>query len=382
MVSGVARGEDFFDREKEIDKIMKTLEKENILLVAPRRFGKTSIMERIKEILEEKGETCLRFDIQYVDSPAEFIQEIIRELSKIKEKKLIGKLKKIFDSIQEIELGIVKFKREQFHEEMKNWISKGNELFDVLSETFERVYLFVDELSETIKNMIEMNKNEEAKKFLRWLRSIRQNKKNIRFILAGSTSFYRITSNLNVIHTINDLKQIKIDAFSEKDAEEFIKNFFKRRRWRYEKELGEKILRIIGVPIPYFLSVVLETIEYYKKVYKKTKIDEEFIEKIYDEKVLGDYGKGCFEYYWQKIRINYKQPYSKAVKEILKELSYNNLEKDYAYRIFVETTGIEDRESFENILYEMENDFYIRIENNKIKFYSKILKDWWRRHHA
>ena len=382
MVSaGVARGKECFDREDEINEIIKALKKESVLLAAPRRFGKTVIMERVMALLEEKGETCLRLDTQYMDSPEEFIQETAREISKIKEKGIIEKLKKVFDSIQEVDLGIVRFKREQFHEEMKNWVSKGNELFDILSESFENVYVFVDELSEAIKNMMDIGRNQEARKFLQWLRSIRQNRKNVKFIVAGSSSFHRIASNLGAIQTINDLKQIKIDAFSEREAKKFIKEFFKKRKWKYKEEIGEKILQIVGVPIPYFLSVILETIEFYKNIDRK-KINEEFIEEVYNEKVLGNYGKGYFEYYWQRIRINYKQPFSKAVKEILRELCYNNLSKDFAYHIFVNVTGINDKEAFENMLYEMENDFYIKTVGDKIKFYSKILKEWWRRHYA
>ena len=97
---------------------------------------------------------------------------------------------------------------------------------------------------------------------------------------------------------------------------------------------------------------------------------------------MGNYGKGYFEYYWQRIRINYKQPFSKAVKEILRELCYDDLNKDSAYYIFVDATGINEKEAFENMLYEMENDFYIKIEDDKTKFYSKILKEWWRRYYA
>src|SRR3972149_4729695 len=49
-----AIGADFIDREKEIAQILAALKKDNVLLIAPRRFGKTSIMRRMeKELIEQ-----------------------------------------------------------------------------------------------------------------------------------------------------------------------------------------------------------------------------------------------------------------------------------------------------------------------------------------
>ena len=44
QVSGPAMGKDFFDREKEVEEIVQSLGKDNVLLVAQRRYGKTSVM--------------------------------------------------------------------------------------------------------------------------------------------------------------------------------------------------------------------------------------------------------------------------------------------------------------------------------------------------
>jgi len=43
VVSGPATGKDFFDREDEVKAILESLRRDNILLVAPRRYGKTSV---------------------------------------------------------------------------------------------------------------------------------------------------------------------------------------------------------------------------------------------------------------------------------------------------------------------------------------------------
>jgi AAA+ ATPase superfamily predicted ATPase len=44
QAGGPAMVKDFFDREEEIKEAMGSLEKDNILLISPKRYGKTSLM--------------------------------------------------------------------------------------------------------------------------------------------------------------------------------------------------------------------------------------------------------------------------------------------------------------------------------------------------
>ena len=47
IVGTPARGGDFYDREQLIDLLWDRLDTGNVLLAAPRRFGKTSVMYRL-----------------------------------------------------------------------------------------------------------------------------------------------------------------------------------------------------------------------------------------------------------------------------------------------------------------------------------------------
>lgn len=49
IIGNIAKGGDFWNRKEEIDTIWKTLEKDHVLLKAPRRFGKSSIMNNLFE---------------------------------------------------------------------------------------------------------------------------------------------------------------------------------------------------------------------------------------------------------------------------------------------------------------------------------------------
>jgi hypothetical protein len=65
----------FFDREEECRRIVATLSGgNNLVLFAPRRFGKTSLVFRAIEELEKKGFICIYFDFMPVYSRESFIE--------------------------------------------------------------------------------------------------------------------------------------------------------------------------------------------------------------------------------------------------------------------------------------------------------------------
>ena len=86
------------------------------------------------------------------------------------------------------------------------------------------------------------------------------------------------------------------------------------------------------------------------------------------------------EAYTKEFRKIYKQNFQIA-KEILENVAkWDEYPIDIAYGIFRERFG-EDEDKFWSLIYELENDFYIKTvyKNGRkyLKFYSKLLKDWW-----
>ncbi len=82
-VGSPAIGEDFIDREKDVEHILSALKKDSVLLIAPRRFGKTSIMKRVEKELLDRDEICVFLEVEDVYSPQRFLSEIVMALGKI-----------------------------------------------------------------------------------------------------------------------------------------------------------------------------------------------------------------------------------------------------------------------------------------------------------
>lgn len=384
-VGSPAVGKDFINRSREIDTILESLKKDNILLIAPRRYGKTSIMKRVETILSEKGAPVIFIDIHDIYTPEEFLVELATgafDMAKNK-KKFVEKLKNFFSGIlQDIECEVslrelkVKFKR-SLREKMKksDWRKEGRTILTFIKNYFDDpVYFIIDEFSECVHNM---SKNcAEAEAMLKWFRTVRIKEGNLKFIIGGSVSVDRVVRNVAALSSINDFRRVTIDGFPKEIALHAVNKVFDEEGWEYTDNIGEKIVECVGVPcVPYFLSVFLSIIQ--EESFKR--LDEEYIEEIYNSKLMGANGKHYFDYYAQRLRIYYGKKEEKAAKTLLKVLCRTGkLSKEIAFDIFKNVVNKDDREWFVDLISDLENDFYVKQTEDAIVFYSKTLNDWWR----
>jgi hypothetical protein len=71
----VVKGAYFYDRKEECQRIVSTLSGgNNLVLFAPLRYGKTSLVFRAVEDLEKMGFVCVYFDFMHIYSRESFIE--------------------------------------------------------------------------------------------------------------------------------------------------------------------------------------------------------------------------------------------------------------------------------------------------------------------
>ncbi len=392
-VGSPAIGDDFIDREKEIGQILSALKKDSVLLIAPRRFGKTSIMRRLeKELLSQDG-LCVFIEVEDIYSPQRFLSEMVMALlgsERIRRKiKIRSTFEKSFNWFKENieEVGVCVFKaklRSNIEADLKeDWTEKARLIFEIINDFESNVYFIVDEFPIAIKNM----EPEDAEKFLHWFRKLRQISENLRFIVGGSVSIDRVVRDIGGVSVINDFKRVRVGGFQKEVALNVIEKVFREKEWQYTEAIGDKILNCVGEAcIPYFIAIMLSAIEE-EYVSRDVEINEELIEDIYNFYILGSGGKHYFEHYSQRLRIFYTGMAGmeeKAARAILRRVSSEDYYPlDLAFGIFKQETGMDDHERFMDLIADLENDFYIENDSPKgLTFYSRMLRDWWRLYHG
>ncbi len=144
-------GEDFWDREAELALLIEYLEEGgNVLLTAPRRIGKTSLMREAARRLDKKY-ICMHVDLQKAHSPADAIVEL--SLATRPYLSLWAKTTNLFGSVLE-KLGdkVESLRLDQLTVTLRSgittadWQAKGDRLFQALAESEQAVIIFLDEV--------------------------------------------------------------------------------------------------------------------------------------------------------------------------------------------------------------------------------------------
>ncbi|MEW6410587.1 MAG: hypothetical protein AB1488_10855 [Nitrospirota bacterium] len=114
VIGNIAKGKDLWNRHEEIKNIWKALETSSVLLTAPRRFGKTSIMYHLYENPMRDFKSFF-LDTEGMGEPKDFLSALITKIlsdSKIRSKvfSMAKWIKNIVGKIEEIEVADVRLK--------------------------------------------------------------------------------------------------------------------------------------------------------------------------------------------------------------------------------------------------------------------------------
>ena len=158
-VGSFVTGDKFWNREEEIQLFTELLDEgAHILMAAPRRIGKTSLMREVASRISDRY-YCLHIDLQKSESPADAVAELGKATRPYE--KLWGKTKGIFQNIlSKVAENIESIGVDDLTVTLRSgmtsidWQSKGDQLFSTLSETDMPVIVFFDELPILINRML------------------------------------------------------------------------------------------------------------------------------------------------------------------------------------------------------------------------------------
>jgi AAA+ ATPase superfamily predicted ATPase len=400
IVGTPARGEDFYNREELISIIWDRLETGNILLAAPRRFGKTSVMYALID-KPKSGWKPVHVDAESIREPVNFIIALLDALLTDRQIRqfLVSSWKTasnwIRGTIEDLELITpwdVSMKIKLKQRIQANWQDHGEDLLKTL-RSYDREMnplIIIDELPVMLQLFRENNVMEsDIRAFLYWFRKLRTDPAigltNCRFLVGGSIGIEHYLSQLNAMATFNDFERMALNELGPKKAAEFLEKLLESRRISLSPTTQKKILDLIGAPIPYFIQVFVAEIAS-ELVNRPGPVGLKRLGDIYQQRVLGATCKSYFEHYYTRLR-QYDKPAENAAKDILKELALahpQSLANDNLYAIYNRASNeIASKEHFAWLISDLENDFYIRYQPEKgYQFASKILCDWWRRYYA
>ncbi len=373
MTGQAARKENFWDREKELEDIWYKIHSgSHILLVAPRRVGKTSIMYNILDNPKDDY-IVLYIDTESADSENEFWKKLFHRLM---EEEFVNtfknKAKHFFNILQTINITEVSTKGIKFGDGTEmDYASAFKKVVKAL-DADKKLIIMMDEFAMTIENIIKYEGEKSAQSLLKTHRELRQDKiflNKVIFIYAGSIGLESVTSKINSIGLINDLSPVKISPLEFDDAKEFIQVLSKSNSIEIEEAQIEYLLNKIEWLIPFYILLIIDELRKAKKLVTISMIDGAFL-SILDN-------RNHFEHWHSRLKSLADNEYQFS-KEILNTISEDMTMQSNEIINIAAKYSLQEDEAKE-IIHSLMYDGYINNNDNpkEYRFNSPILRMWW-----
>ena len=376
----MATGPNFFNRSHEINYLWQKVKTTNLLLQAPRRYGKSSFLNYIAKHPENEWIVCF-VDLEGGKSAEDFVELILD--AAIRSSECNCCLPSHLTSVQlwrANESEKLRFRRQERGRIKSNWKEYGHSFFEAMDSTDKRLLLILDECSFLLEDMITAGGKEAAVDLLQWFYDERRKAKNISFVLSGSEHLPAfLTYNDIEGPFLDDLEHMHLRLFDPLTAKDFIFLTFSGQGIVISLAEINQILSLMGEPIPYFLQLFIDSL--CTECQGNDEISMQQIETIYYSKLLGAESKRYFESIEHQLE-RYKRYGSEArrgAEAILNSLALKDeVEIKELEAVWIDATGIKD--GFSAILNILKDDFYVEVKDDSVCFLSKLIKDWWLRH--
>lgn len=379
VIGQAARGEDYLPRTAITNEIWRKLEGgSNLLLVAPRRVGKSSILFHLYD--NPKEHLLIAYFIsESVNNENEFYKKLFHHtLEKMttltRYRAIVKTLAKQFPScIESIGLDGVKFKP-------GNSIDYCEELRKFMHATVpheDKIVVLIDEFASTVENILQDEGERPAIHFLETKRSLRQDpamQGRLQFVYAGSIGLENIVGRINHVNLIADLAPIAVPPLTRQEAEALRDKIFDGSGITLEKVAFEHLLAVIEWWIPYYFQIILD--EAYKIIAEQG--SAVITKDVIDGAVRNALKQRIyFKHWFTRLRMAYKGNEFSFIKEVLNTISEKKTVPSSVIFDCAVKHGCE--EACTDLMNALKYDGYINNSDNakEYRFNSSLLREWW-----
>jgi uncharacterized protein len=385
-------GEDFFNRDAEIALLTdhigggKDANGSNLLMVAPRRVGKTSLIRETFMRIEKKNSHYLIFlDIQNCSTAEDVMvalsmgayqyQPLQKKVTDVF-KALWKQLKDSVESISAPEILEIRL-REGFK---ADWQVKGNELLANLSKADRPIIICMDELPIMVSRLLKKS-SQETEDFLLWLRKIMGTyQEQIVFIICGSIGLEPILKRHGLSHTIAHLQTYYLDAWDRKTALRCLDLLAETSGLEWDEQIPEKMLDFLGTFIPHHVQMFFGHL--YMDLFKLGRNDPSIqdVIRVYNTSMLSTRGHAELADYEERLlRVLAKETIPLAL-DLLTEAAVSGVLTNITSHLLTERSGQLDKDNtLREVMDVLQHDGYLIWDDHKNSwhFSSLLVRDWW-----
>lgn len=388
QIGQAVSGADFFDRPNVIRKIRRSLRNGNqVYLSAPRRVGKTSIMNFLLDN-PEADEQFVYVITQSIDDANAFYRELAKA---VMESPAFGKVSKASEALKKVVKGLLEhvtlkvslpgFEVSTNNSQPLNFQLEFEKLLEAMDLDGLRLVIQVDEFTETLDNVLNTQGKEPARRFLQSFRELMHNRKltgRVQFLLTGSIGLQPLVKKLESSDLINHLHVVDIPPLSDDEAADLLRRLLDEARVEMPEEPLRRVLTKIEWLMPFHVQLLAqELIDVYESTDQP--LDDALADRAFDQ-IFHHRNKIYFEQYYERLKKRLGAGSdTKFAHAVLERVALNpTVSKAETHDLAVKHEATAQyRATLESLVY----DGYLHeTPEGAYRFNSSILKTWWKKY--
>ena len=385
-----------------VAELWRTLRAGHAVLTAPRRTGKTSVMDYLRDH-PENGFSVVSINVQDLTHPADFFQVLLDGFHDahpdfVRDQLAAGwgLVSGVLGRIDEVGVGSFKLAlRGSDPDWRKNWRQHGDTFLTQSRNTGVPIVFIIDEFPDMLLNLSRENRA-LLREFLAWFRTQRQSpapsRDSIRWLVGGSVNLAGTLDSLGLVDLINDLEDVSLPPLTNRDIETFVTEMLSGRDVPFDDDVSQRLIARLGRPIPLFMQMAAQDLyRLWKR--EQRRIAAADVDSVFDAMIIGSAARTRLQHYHSRIGQYYADPNRSIAHTLLGQISVSTsglrratlLQETERALMDLGVTPVahERRQLFNRLLLDLENDFYIvEVEEWVYDFASGVLKSWWRKYHA
>jgi hypothetical protein len=263
-------GQDFFGRESIVARLQEILANDDILLLGPRRIGKTSAARAVMKKVRAAGWRAIEINVASCVDERGFLAKLETalkpELSSLTARTAgaVGDaLAAIGRRIKSVKIplpGAGSFGVELGEGGAEDWTQVACDVLQLIAQMEERWLIYVDELPILLFNMIRndpLTGVQRVRRFLDWFRNdVRAlpDARKLRWLISGSVGLDTLVQEHGMADTINSLNHQGLEPFSTEVAVAMLVELADQYRIPLSEDDAGSIVTAVQWPQPYYLQ--------------------------------------------------------------------------------------------------------------------------------
>lgn len=390
------RGINFFDREDERRLLWQHLRQSHVLLLAPRRVGKTSLLMRLADEAPDHGHHAVYVSVADARSEDDVTRKLIAALAAhpasdpIWRRLQKGPYKRFFSRLR------AKVAAGPLSLELAADEGRWETLAEVTAEAIERLgepwLVLVDELPIFVLTLMRADAQAgiagadglpRTRNFLNWFRQLRSgpspSEAPLRWVVAGSIGLDAVVARARLGDTINDLRVFPLGPFAATTADAFLTALGASYGLALDLPTRGRLMQRAGWLIPFYLQILFSRLHDLAAEQSLTPTPA-LVDRVVAELLTPAY-RAYFDYWRQRLTEELGRPDDQRALALLAAVAAapGGLTKralDHLLSEHLPEPAARD-ESLRFLLEVLENDGYLARDGDRFRFRSELLREYW-----